>query len=164
LTEIDLLKRQVDILEKQLNQALLRENQSLERESFYQEQIEAMQRLLEAPKPNITTSIDPDIAPSIDPNMSREQSTTKSNENEAKSEQELQNPRIPTPEHIEPEPQKRGFLSRFFMPNGGRYCLIYALNRILYFAILYLSTESNCSLKPTCPDQENCTNQNNYHH
>jgi hypothetical protein len=120
LTEVDLLKRQVDMLEKQLNQALFRENQSLERESFYQEQIEAMQRLLEAPKPNITTSIDPDIAPSIDPNTSREQSTTESNENKAKpeQEQELQNPRIPIPEHIEPEPQKRGFLSRFFLPNG----------------------------------------------
>ena len=74
--------------------------------------------LLEAPKPNITTSIDPDIAPSIDPNTSREQNTTKSKENEAKPEPELQNPRIPIPEHIEPEPQKRGFLSRFFLPNG----------------------------------------------
>lgn len=108
LTEVDLLKRQVDMLEKQLNQALLRENQSLERESFYQEQIEAMQRLLEAPKPNTTTS--------IDPNTSREQNTTKSNENEL--EQELSNLRIPIPEHIEPEPEKRGFLSRFFLPNG----------------------------------------------
>ena len=108
LTEVDLLKRQVDMLEKQLNQALLRENQSLERESFYQEQIEAMQRLLEAPKPNITTS--------IDPNTSREQNTTKSNENELKPEQELSNPRIPIPEHIEPEPEKRGFWSRFFRP------------------------------------------------
>jgi len=116
LTEVDLLKRQVDILEKQLNQALLRENQSLERESFYQEQIEAMQRLLEAPKPNITTSIDPDIAPSIDPNTSREQSTTKPNENEEKPELRPQNPRIHIPEHIEIEPEKRGFWSRFFRP------------------------------------------------
>ena len=46
-----MLKRQVDMLERQLNQSILRENQSLERETFYQEQIEAMQRLLEAPKP-----------------------------------------------------------------------------------------------------------------
>ena len=45
LTEIDMLKRQVDMLERQLNQSILRENQSLERETFYQEQIEAMQRL-----------------------------------------------------------------------------------------------------------------------
>jgi predicted DNA-binding protein YlxM (UPF0122 family) len=116
LTEVDLLKRQVDILEKQLNQALLRENQSLERESFYQEQIEAMQRLLEAPKPNITTSIDPDIAPSIDPNTNREQGTTKSNESEERPEQKSHSPRIPIPEPIELEPEKRGFWSRFFRP------------------------------------------------
>ena len=31
---------------------------------------------------------------------------------------EKENPRIPVPEHIEPEPKKRGFLSRFFLPNG----------------------------------------------
>ena len=108
LTEVDLLKRQVDILEKQLNQALLRENQSLERESFYQEQIEAMQRLLEAPKPNITTS--------IDPNTNREQGTTKSNESEERPEQKSHSPRIPIPESIELEPEKRGFWSRFFRP------------------------------------------------
>jgi len=47
---------------------------------------------------------------------SREQNTTKSNENELKPEQELSNPRIPIPEHIEPEPEKRGFWSRFFRP------------------------------------------------
>lgn len=29
-----------------------------------------------------------------------------------------ENPRIPVPEHVEPEPKKRGFLSRFFLPNG----------------------------------------------
>ena len=69
-----------------------------------------MQRLLEAPKPNITTS--------IDPNTSSEESTTKSNENESKPEQEFQKLIIPIPEHIEPEPQKRSFLSRFFLPNG----------------------------------------------
>jgi len=52
LTEVDTLKRQVDMLEKQLNQAISRESQSFEREIFYQAQIEAMQRLLEAPKPS----------------------------------------------------------------------------------------------------------------
>ncbi|MFZ0332362.1 MAG: DNA-binding protein, partial [Acinetobacter bohemicus] len=31
---------------------------------------------------------------------------------------EKENKRIPVPEHVEPEPQKRGFLSRFFLPNG----------------------------------------------
>jgi len=112
LTEVDLLKRQVDLLEKQLNQALLRENQSLERESFYQEQIEAMQRLLEAPKANMTTFTDQEPLPSIakeDPEPDA-----------AKERQDIQmaseNKRIPVPEHIEPEPEKRGFWSRFFRP------------------------------------------------
>ena len=112
LTEVDLLKRQVEILEKQLNQAVQRENQSLERESFYQEQIEAMQRLLEAPKANMTTFTDQksnqDIAtdPRLEPEPNYDGLTT------------LENKRIPVPEQIEPEPQKRGFLSRFFLPNG----------------------------------------------
>ena len=29
-----------------------------------------------------------------------------------------ENKRIPVPEHVEPEPPKRGWLSRFFLPNG----------------------------------------------
>ena len=115
LTEVDMLKRQVDILEKQLNQAVLRENQSLERESFYQEQIEAMQRLLEAPKANMTIFTDqksePEIAtdPRLEPESKHDRLTTP---------EPKENPRIPVPEHIEPEPKKRGFLSRFFLPNG----------------------------------------------
>jgi predicted DNA-binding protein YlxM (UPF0122 family) len=114
LTEVDMLKRQVDLLEKQLNQAVLRENQSLERESFYQEQIEAMQRLLEAPKVNMTTFTDqksePDTAdPQLESELKHDGLTTPD---------QKENPRIPVPEHIEPEPKKRGFLSRFFLPNG----------------------------------------------
>ncbi|WP_151959135.1 plasmid replication DNA-binding protein [Acinetobacter junii] len=108
-TEVLLLRQQIDILKNQLDDAK-------DRESFYQNQIETMQRLLEAPKSNITTPIDPDIAPSIDPNTSREQSTTKPNESEEKPELRPQNPRIPIPEHIELEPEKRGFWSRFFRP------------------------------------------------
>ncbi|MDC4516669.1 plasmid replication DNA-binding protein [Acinetobacter baumannii] len=113
LTEIDMLKRQVDMLERQLNQSLLRENQSLERETFYQEQIEAMQRLLEAPKaPKMEdpTPVAPPQETVEDPIP--EQAT------EVKTEVQTQNKRIPVPEHVEPEPKKRGFLSRFFLPNG----------------------------------------------
>jgi len=115
LTEVDILKRQVDMLEKQLNQSLLRENQSIERESFYQEQIEAMQRLLEAPKANMTTFTDQkfneDIATDtrLEPEQNYDGLTTLV---------EKENKRIPVPEHAEPEPPKRGFLSRFFLPNG----------------------------------------------
>ena len=115
LTEVDLLKRQVDLLEKQLNQALLRENQSLERESFYQEQIEAMQRLLEAPKANMTTFTDQQSAADI--------ATDPRSEPEPKDDgltiqEQTENKRVAVPEHVEPEPAKRGFLSRFFLPNG----------------------------------------------
>ena len=113
LTEVDLLKRQVDILEKQLNQAIQRENQSLERESFYQEQIEAMQRLLEAPKANMTTFTDQkssqDIAtdPRSEPEPKHDGLTTL---------EQRENKRIPVPDHVEPEQPKRGFWSRFFRP------------------------------------------------
>jgi deoxyribodipyrimidine photolyase-like uncharacterized protein len=114
LIEVDLLKRQVDILEKQLNQALLRENQSLERESFYQEQIEAMQHLLEAPKPNITTftdqdKIEPDtVQTDLEPDLAEPKHDGLTTENK----------RISVQEHVEPEPEKRGFWSRFFKPYG----------------------------------------------
>jgi predicted DNA-binding protein YlxM (UPF0122 family) len=113
LTEVDLLKRQVDMLEKQLNQAVQRENQSLERESFYQEQIEAMQRLLEAPKANMTTF--------TDQKSSQDIATDPRPEAEPKDEglttpEQRENKRIPVTEHIEHEPEKRGFWSRFFRP------------------------------------------------
>ena len=114
LTEVDLLKRQVDILEKQLNQALLRENQSLERESFYQEQIEAMQRLLEAPKPHIPTSIDPEPT-QVEPMTEEKVEVIAMPQKEPDT---SENKRIPVPEQVEPEQPKRGWLSRFFLPNG----------------------------------------------
>ena len=113
LTEVDLLKRQVDLLEKQLNQAVQRENQSLERESFYQEQIEAMQRLLEAPKANMTTFTDQKFNEDIatDPRSEPEQ-----NYDGLTTLVEKENKRSPVPEQIELEPEKRGFWSRFFRP------------------------------------------------
>ncbi|MFX9204735.1 plasmid replication DNA-binding protein, partial [Acinetobacter baumannii] len=45
--EVLLLRQQIDMLKNQLDDAK-------DRESFYQNQIEKMQRLLEAPKPNMT--------------------------------------------------------------------------------------------------------------
>ena len=116
LTEVDLLKRQVDILEKQLNQALLRENQSLERESFYQDQIEAMQRLLEAPKPNMTTFTDQEPVQSSMAKTDPEPDTAEAKHDGLTTPEQTENKRIPVPEHVEPEPEKRGFWSRFFRP------------------------------------------------
>lgn len=114
LTEIDILKRQVDMLERQLNQSVLRENQFLERETFYQEQIETMQRLLEAPKQKIQESHEPEILPS-DPIAETKEEVIAI---PPKDPEEIKKKRIPVLEHAEPEPKKRGFLSRFFLPYG----------------------------------------------
>ena len=105
--EVLLLRQQIDILKNQLDDAK-------DRESFYQNQIETMQRLLEAPKPHIPTSVDPDPTQT-------EPMTEEKEEAIAMPQKELdatENKRIAVPEHIEPEPPKRGFLSRFFLPNG----------------------------------------------
>ncbi|MDQ9038768.1 plasmid replication DNA-binding protein [Acinetobacter seifertii] len=107
-TENLLLRQQIDILKNQLEDAK-------ERESFYQNQIEMMQRLLEAPKANITTFNDQkpeqNIAtdPQPEPELRADKLTTPV---------ETENKRIPVPEHVEPEQPKRGWLSRFFLPNG----------------------------------------------
>ena len=105
-TEVLLLRQQIDMLKNQLLDAK-------DRESFYQNQIETMQRLLEAPKTNMTTFTDPkssqDIAtdPRSEPEPKHDGLTTPV---------ETENKRIPVPEHIEQEPEKRGFWSRFFRP------------------------------------------------
>ena len=111
LSEFDTLKKQVDLLERQLALALKREEQSLEREGFYQNQIETMQRLLEAPKSNITKFAD---------QKTESDMTTDLRLNESKKEinQERENKRIPVPEVKGEESEKRGFWSKFFLPNG----------------------------------------------
>lgn len=105
--EVLLLRQQIDILKNQLDDAK-------DRESFYQNQIETMQRLLEAPKPHIPASIDPEPTQA-------EQMTEEKEEVIAMSPNEpdmSENKRIPVPEQIEPEQPKRGFWSRFFLPNS----------------------------------------------
>ncbi|WP_151837471.1 plasmid replication DNA-binding protein [Acinetobacter ursingii] len=105
--EVLLLRQQIDILKNQLDDAK-------DRESFYQNQIETMQRLLEAPKPHIPTSIDPEPTQA-------EQMTEEKEEVIAMPQKEpdaTENKRIPVPEQVEPEQPKRGWLSRFFLPNG----------------------------------------------
>jgi hypothetical protein len=72
-----------------------------------------MQRLLEAPKTNMTTFTDPkssqDIAtdPRSEPEPKHDGLTTL---------EQRENKRIPVPDHVEPEQPKRGFWSRFFRP------------------------------------------------
>ena len=107
-TENLLLRQQIDMLKNQLEDAK-------ERESFYQNQIETMQRLLEAPKTNMTTFTDQKSEQNIatDP-----RSEHKSKDEELTPPVKTENKRIPVPDPIEEEPKKRGFLSRFFLPNG----------------------------------------------
>ena len=103
--EVLLLRQQIDMLKNQLSDAK-------DRESFYQNQIETMQRLLEAPKANMTTFTDQKSNQDIvaDPRPEPEPKDDGLTTPEIK--------RIPVPEHVEPEPPKRGFWSRFFLPNG----------------------------------------------
>ncbi|MBJ8446334.1 MULTISPECIES: plasmid replication DNA-binding protein [Acinetobacter] len=114
-TEVDMLKQQVDILKKQLELAHEREVFQREQLEAKDNQIEAIQRLLEAPKTNMTTFTDQkpsqDIVtdPRSEPEPKHDGLTTPV---------ETENKRIPVPEPVEPEQPKRGWLSRFFLPNG----------------------------------------------
>ena len=114
-TEVDMLKQQVDILKKQLELAHEREVFQREQLEAKDNQIEAIQRLLEAPKTNMTTFTDQkpgqDITtdPRPEPEPKHDGLTTPV---------ETENKRIPVPEPVEPEQPKRGWLSRFFLPNG----------------------------------------------
>ena len=113
-----MLKQQVDILKKQLELAHEREIFQREQLATKDNQIEAIQRLLEAPKPHMTTFTDQEL---VQPNMAK--TAPEHDKAEAKHErlttlEQTQNKRIPVPEQVEPEQPKRGFLSRFFLPNG----------------------------------------------
>jgi hypothetical protein len=114
-TEVDMLKQQVDILKKQLELAHEREVFQREQLEAKDNQIETMQRLLEAPKTNMTTFTDQKSSQDIvtDPRPKPEPK-----DDGLTTTVEKENPRIPVPEHIEPEPEKRGFWSRFFKPYG----------------------------------------------
>ena len=113
-TEVDMLKQQVDMLKKQLELAHDREIFQREQLEAKDNQIEAIQRLLEAPKANMTTFTDQKTEPDItDP-----QPEPESKHDGLTTPEPKENPRIPVPEHVEPEPKKRGFWSRFFLPNG----------------------------------------------
>ena len=114
-TEVDMLKQQVDILKKQLELAHEREVFQREQLEAKDNQIEAIQRLLEAPKTNMTTFTDqkPDQNIATDPRPEPELK-----HDGLTSPEQTEYKRIPVPEQVEPEQPKRGWLSRFFLPNG----------------------------------------------
>jgi len=106
--EILLLRQQIDMLKNQVSDAK-------EREAFYQEQIEVMQRLLKAPETHMTTFTDQEP---VQPSIAKTDPEPEMAEPKYDGLTTPENKRIPVPEHIEPETPKRGFLSRFFLPNG----------------------------------------------
>ena len=104
------LKNQIDFLKKQLEKAE-------DREAKANARIDTLLTLIEMkpPQTNMTTFTDQksehEIAtdPRLEPESKHDGLTTP---------EPKENPRIPVPEHVESEPKKRGFLSRFFLPNG----------------------------------------------
>ncbi|OTM21917.1 DNA-binding protein [Acinetobacter pittii] len=112
-TEVDMLKQQVDILKKQLELAHEREMFQREQLQAKDNQIEAIQRLLEAPKTNMTTFTDQKSEQNI---ATDSQPESELKDEELTTSEQMENKRIPVPEHIEQEPEKRGFWSRFFRP------------------------------------------------
>lgn len=109
--EVLLLRQQIDMLKNQLDDAK-------DRESFYQNQIETMQRLLEAPKPNMTTFTDQEPVQHSMAKTDPEPDTAEAKHDGLTTPEQTENKRIPVPEHVEAEQPKRGFWSRFFLPNG----------------------------------------------
>ena len=97
------------MLERQLNQSILRENQSLERETFYQEQIEAMQRLLEAPKAPKMEDPTP-----VAPHQETVEVPVPEKQHEVENDIQTPNKRIAIPEHVDPEPKKTWLSEPFF--------------------------------------------------
>ncbi|WP_342049708.1 plasmid replication DNA-binding protein [Acinetobacter nosocomialis] len=104
------LKNQIDFLKKQLEKAE-------DREAKANARIDTLLTLIEMkpPQSNMTTFTDQKFAEDI--------ATDPRSEPEPKDDGlttpvETENKRIPVPEHVEPEQPKRGFLSRFFLPNG----------------------------------------------
>ena len=117
-TEVDMLKQQVDILKKQLELAHEREIFQREQLVTKDNQIEAIQRLLEAPKTHMTTFTDQEP---VQPSMTKtdpEPNTQEPKYDGLTTSEQTENKRIPVPNQVEPEQPKRGFWSRFFLPNG----------------------------------------------
>ena len=75
-----------------------------------------MQRLLEAPKPNMTTFTDQELVQPSIVKQDPEPDTAEAKHDGLTTLEQRENKRIPVPEHIEQEPEKRGFWSRFFRP------------------------------------------------
>ena len=107
------LKSQIDFLKKQLEKAE-------DRESKANARIDTLLTLIEMKPPtaNMTTFTDPELVQSSMAKKDPEPDTAEAKHDGLTTPEQTENKRIPVPEHVEPEPPKRGWLSRFFLPNG----------------------------------------------
>jgi hypothetical protein len=73
---------------------------------------------MKPPTANMTTFTDQEP---VQPSMAKtapELDTAEAKHDGLTTSEQSENKRIPVPEHVEPEQPKRGWLSRFFLPNG----------------------------------------------
>lgn len=106
----NVLKDQIALLKNQLDLANQREKSLMQHIEDLTHRIE-FKGTLEQPKQENTSKLNE----STNLNIATDPRSKKPNEGGLTT-QEIK--RIPVPEHIEPEPEKRGFWSRFFKPYG----------------------------------------------
>ena len=105
----NVLKDQISLLKNQLDLANQREKSLMQHIEDLTHRIEFKGILEQQKQENIekiNQSTDSNIATDPRPKQNYDGLTTPENKC------------IPVPKHVEPEPAKRGFLSRFFLPNG----------------------------------------------
>ena len=107
------LKNQIDFLKKQLEKAE-------DREAKANARIDTLLTLIEMkpPQTNITTFTDQEPVRSSMVQTDPEPNAAEAKHDGLTTPEQMENKRIPVPEHVEPEQPKRGFWSRFFLPNG----------------------------------------------
>ncbi|HAV4443852.1 TPA: DNA-binding protein [Acinetobacter baumannii] len=107
------LKHQIDFLKKQLEKAE-------DREAKANSRIDTLLTLIEMKPPQANMTMFTDQEP-VQPGMAKtdpEPDTAEAKHDGLTTPEQTENKRIPVPEHIAPEPEKRGFWSRFFKPYG----------------------------------------------
>jgi hypothetical protein len=100
------LKNQIDFLKKQLEKAE-------DREAKANSRIDTLLTLIEMKPTTITSDNN-----SMQSSSSQVEPSLDLNNDELTTQEAKENKRIPVPEQVIEEPKKRGFLSRFFLPNG----------------------------------------------
>lgn len=111
----NVLKDQISLLKNQLDLANYREKALMQHIEDLTHRIE-FKGQLEQPKVEVEEN---KVAPPSHSEMTEDPRLEPRQKDEGlTAPEQTENKRIPVPEHVEPEPPKRGFLSRFFLPNG----------------------------------------------